>query len=81
MRHTTVLAIIIAICANQAGCSDSGNGQKTPDQLYDACIAVFERKGGPAELATQMCDDMRKACEIDAAGEACQKAQRMVNKG
>jgi hypothetical protein len=53
----------------------------TPEQLHESCLAVFERKGGPPELARQMCDSMKEACEDDPTGEACEKAHRMVEKG
>lgn len=81
MRPFAAAVLGLAFCTLQSGCGDSGNSQMTPEQLYESCLAVFERKGGPAEMGQQMCDSMKQACESDASGDACQKAQRMVEKG
>ena len=76
-----LLGVIIAVCALQSGCGGAADGEMTPEALHEACMAVFERKGGPPELGEQMCDSMKKACESDPSGEECKKAQRIVEKG
>ena len=81
MRPFAAIVLGLAFCASQTGCSQSGDSEMTPEQLHESCLAVFERKGGPPELARQMCDSMKEACEDDPTGEACEKAHRMVEKG
>ena len=80
MRLVAAVLLGLAFCASLAGCGGSGDSEMTPEQLHEACIAVFERKGGPQELGQEMCDSMKEACESDPSGEACAKAQRMVEK-
>ena len=80
MRTFTALIMGLVFSGSQVACSDTGSSEMTPEKLHESCLAVFERKGGPPVLGQQMCDSMKEACESDPAGEACQKAQRMVNK-
>ncbi len=81
MKPLISAVILFGTCACQAGCGGSGESAMSPDKLYESCLAVFERKGGPEEMGKQMCDSMRDACESDPAGEECKKAQRIVEKG
>ncbi|MEM6514424.1 MAG: hypothetical protein AAF660_15540 [Pseudomonadota bacterium] len=79
MKRISVLSIASLVCLS--ACGESEPQATSPEQLFDDCIAVFERKGGPAELGQQMCESMKQACEDDVNSEACVKAQRMVEKG
>lgn len=81
MKPLAVMVFVLTASIFQSGCGGSENSEMTPEQLHKACIAVFERKGGPPEMGRAMCDSMKKACERDPTGEDCEKAQRMVRKG
>jgi len=80
MRSATSL-LLVSVLLGLAACGGPDVGEQTPSELHEACIAVFEEKGGPAELGRQMCDSMRAACEADPSGDECQKAKRIVEKG
>jgi hypothetical protein len=81
MKPLTTVVLVLLISAGPSGCSGSGDTEMSPEQLHESCIAVFERKGGPAEMGKQMCDSMKEACENDPSGEECRKAHRIVRKG
>ena len=81
MKLTGIALLVVVACFTNSGCSSPDNSAASPDDLYEACMAVFERKGGPIEMAQQMCDSMKEACEDDLYGEDCKKAQRMIEKG
>lgn len=80
MKRLSIVILVTTVCILQAGCSKSQNSEITPEQIHQSCLAVFERKGGPPEMAKQMCDSMKEACEKDLTGDDCKKAQRMIEK-
>ncbi len=80
MKPVASVAIILSLCMSLPGCGGPGAGSASPDEIYNACMAAFERKGGSEEMGKKMCNSMKRACEADPASEDCKKAQRIVEK-